>query len=157
MQLAICTERKTAKIKRWKRILPWGGKKCWDKADKDVSWGRNKIIKKKSATAGKAVTAVPLWSWPPYEEMEEECRLKGKGLGIGPWLHIPQREPHSGNCSVHKKQWGVSTLFISVQEIHWAGWGRGRGEGRGRESKFWRESFCVCVCSSASAAAKTRI
>lgn len=92
-----------------KKNLAMGRKKCWDKADKDVSRGRNnkkktKKNKTKTATAGKAVTAVPPWSWPPYEEMEEECRLKGKGRETGLWLHTPQREPHSGNCSVHKKQ-----------------------------------------------------
>lgn len=59
-------------------------KKCWDKGDKDVSWGRNEI--KKNHLQQQAVAAVPPWSWPPFEEMEEECRLKGKDLEIGLWL-----------------------------------------------------------------------
>lgn len=47
MKWVIYTERKMAEIKKIKKILAMGkeGKKCWGKADKDVSWGRNKIKK----------------------------------------------------------------------------------------------------------------
>lgn len=47
MKWVIYTERKTAEIKKMKKILAMGreGEKCWGKADKDVSWGRNKIKK----------------------------------------------------------------------------------------------------------------
>lgn len=37
---------------------------------------------------------------------EGEWRLKRKGLEIDLWLTSPQREAHSGNCSVHTKQRG---------------------------------------------------
>lgn len=136
------------KWRRWKdeKNLAMGRKKkCWDKGDKDVSWGRNEI-KKKSATAGKAVTAVPPWSWPPYEEMEEECRWNGKGLEIGLWLHSPQRKIHSGNCYVHKNNEGVYIIHLWARNtLEQLGWRERKEEAENQSSEENRVSVCVLV------------
>lgn len=110
---------------------------------------------KKTARAGKAVTAVPPWSWPPYEEMAEECRLKEKSLEIGLWLHSPQRKPHSGNCSVHKNNEGVYIIYLRARNtLRRLGWREKKGEAENQSSE---ENCSVCVCSFASTTAKTRI
>lgn len=131
MQFVICAERQ-----RWKdenESCHGEEKKCWEKADEDMS-GRNKIIIIKKNLQQQA-TAVPPWSWPPYEEMEEECRLKGKGLEKGLWLHRPQRKPHSGNCSVHKNNEGVYIIHLWARNtLGWLRW---------RERKEEAENLCL--------------
>lgn len=104
-------------------------------------------IKKKSATAGKAVTAVPPWSWPPYEEMEEECRLKGKGLETGLWLHSPQRKTHSGNCSVHENNEGAYIIHLQAKNtLGRLGWRKRKEEAENQSSEEDRfVSVCVLV------------
>lgn len=89
---------------------------------------------------------MPPWSWPPYEEMEEECRLKGKGLETGLWLHSPQRKTHSGNCSVHENNEGV--YIIHLQARNTLGWGGGKGRKRQRIKVLKRTvpSLCVFLC-----------
>lgn len=118
--------------------------------------GEIKKKKKKTATAGKAVTAVPPWSWPPYEEMEEECRLKGKGLEIGLWLHSPQRKPHSGNCSVHENNEGVYIIHLQARNtLGRLGRRERKEEAENQSSEVLRTVTSVCSCASATA--KTRI
>lgn len=77
--------------------------------------------------------------------MEEECKLNGKGLEIGLWLHSPQRKTHSGNCYVHKNNEGVYIIHPWARNtLEQLGW-RERKEEAENQSSEENRSVSVCV------------
>lgn len=131
-------------MKRWKRILPWGKKKCWDKGDKDVSWGRNEIKKncicnsRQSSYCSASLVMASFWG------DGGRMQIKGEGPGDRPVAPILSWNLILG-IALFIKTMKVSTLFISGQEIHWDDWGGGRGRKRQGIKVVKRTALSLCV------------